>query len=73
MTDPVTFDIDFRDEKHFYDVVRWMETNVGHGKDKWTIDGRVLKHLKKGLTIVRTVRVFDPTFDKSNSLYLALI
>ena len=73
MTEPVTFNIEFRDEQHFYGVVKWMENNVGHGKDKWTIEGRVLKHLKKGQAIVRTVKVFDPTFDKENSLYLALI
>lgn len=39
---PVTF----RDRKHFYSVVNWLNEHVGRGKENWTIHGRPLKVIK---------------------------
>ena len=42
-----TFSLTFRDKSHFNKVICWLNTNVGHGKDKWTTSGRILRHLKQ--------------------------
>lgn len=73
MSEAVTFNVTFRDKEHFYRVVKWMEQNVGHGKGKWTIEGRVLKFLKKGNSVTRLVKVFDPVFESETALYLSLL
>lgn len=68
-----TFAVTIRDRDHFYKIVNWLNTNVGKGEDKWTMEGRVLKSLKQGKSITRKVYVFRPDFDAEASLYLSLL
>lgn len=42
-----TIPVTFRDRKHFYAVVGWLNTHIGRGKENWTIHGRPLKTIKK--------------------------
>jgi hypothetical protein len=68
-----TFRVTIRDREHFYKLVNWLNTNVGKGQDKWTMEGRVLKTLKNGKTISPKVYIFREDFDPSSSLYLSLL
>lgn len=67
------FAINFRDKEHFNTIVKWLNTNVGHGKDNWTMDGRILRHLKQGKPIVRNVIIRNPDVAEECSLYLTLL
>ena len=69
----VVFSITFRDTDHFNQIVKWLNSNVGHGKVNWTMNGRVLKHLKKGSPISRQVVIHNKEFDVESSLFLTLI
>ncbi len=68
-----TFRVTIRDRDHFVKLINWLNTNVGKGKDKWTMEGRVLKTLKQGKTISPKIYIFRPDFDESSSLYLSLL
>jgi hypothetical protein len=68
-----TFRVTIRDRDHFYKLVNWLNTNVGKGQDKWTMEGRVLKTLKGGKTVSPKVYIFREDFDPSSSLYLSLL
>ena len=68
-----TFRVTIRDREHFYKIVNWLNTNVGKGEDKWTMEGRVLKTLKQGKTVSPKVYVFREDFDPAGSLYLSLL
>lgn len=68
------FNMTFRNIDHFYKVVNWLNTNVGKGKDKWTIEGRVLRQLKQSTNpVTRKVYIYVKDFDSQSSLYLNLI
>lgn len=68
-----TFRVTIRDREHFYKLVNWLNTNVGKGEDKWTMEGRVLKTIKAGKTVSPKIYVFKQDFDPSSSLYLSLL
>ena len=68
-----TFRVTIRDRDHFYKLVNWLNTNVGKGEDKWTMEGRVLKTLKQGKTVNPKIYIFRADFDTSSSLYLSLL
>lgn len=68
-----TFTITFRDTGHFYRVVNWMNSQVGKGGDKWTVQGRVLKTLKQQKTVTSKVYVFVENFDESAASFLSLV
>lgn len=70
-----TFTINFRDTEHFYKVINWLNANVGKGKDKWTIEGRVKRLLvnNRGLAVAKKVYIFTKDFDPQSSLYLNLL
>jgi hypothetical protein len=68
-----TFRVTIRDREHFYKLVNWLNTNVGKGEDKWTMEGRVLKTLKGGKTVSPKIYIFNSEFDTSSSLYLSLL
>lgn len=71
-----TFTINFRDTEHFYKVVNWLNANVGKGKDKWTIEGRVKRLLsgnRTGSVVSKKVYIFTSDFDPQSSLYLNLL
>ena len=68
-----TFRVTIRDRDHFYKLVNWLNTNVGKGQDKWTMEGRPLKTLKNGKTVSPKVYIFREDFDPSSSLYLSLL
>ena len=68
-----TFRVTIRDREHFYKLVNWLNTNVGKGEDKWTMEGRVLKTLKNGKTVSPKIYIFNSEFDTSSSLYLSLL
>lgn len=68
-----TFRVNIRDIPHFYKLVNWLNTNVGKGEDKWTMEGRVLKSLKQGKTVSPKVYIFRQDFDPASSLYLSLL
>ena len=67
------FRVNIRDTAHFYKIVNWLNTNVGKGKEKWTMEGRVLKSLKGGKPVSPKVYIFIPNFDEQASLYLSLL
>ena len=67
------FRVTIRDRDHFYKLVNWLNTNVGKGADKWTMEGRVLKTLKQGKTVSPKIYIFKTDFDPSSSLYLSLL
>jgi hypothetical protein len=69
----IKINISFRDRDHFYKVVKWLNTNVGHGKDNWTIDGRVLRLLKRHTIVNRAVIIRNMSFQKDDALYLSLL
>lgn len=68
-----TFRVTIRDRDHFYKIVNWLNTNVGKGTDKWTMEGRVLRNLKAGKTVSPKVYIFKEDFDESATLYLSLL
>lgn len=68
-----TFRVTIRDKDHFYKLVSWLNTNVGKGEDKWTMEGRVLKTLKQGKSVSPKIYIFKDDFDPSSSLYLSLL
>jgi hypothetical protein len=68
-----SFRITIRDREHFYKLVNWLNTNVGKGQDKWTMEGRVLKSLKVGKSANPKIYIFKEDFDESSSLYLSLL
>ena len=68
-----TFRVTIRDRDHFYKIVNWLNTNVGKGEDKWTMEGRVLRNLKAGKTVTPKVYIFKEDFDTASSLYLNLL
>lgn len=72
-TESAVFNITFRDVEHFNNIVKWLNANVGHGKDNWTMNGRILRHLKRGKEITRAVIIHNKEFDIEGSLYLTLI
>lgn len=72
-SDLMKINIAFRDRDHFYKVVKWLNTNVGHGKDNWTIDGRILRLLKRSQVVNRAVIIRSPSFQKDDALYLSLL
>ena len=67
------FRVTIRDREHFYKLVNWLNTNVGKGKDKWTMEGRVLKTLKGGKAVSPKIYIFREDFDPASSLYLSLL
>ena len=68
-----TFRVTIRDRDHFYKLVNWLNTNVGKGKDKWTMEGRALKTIKAGKTVSPKIYIFREDFDPASSLYLSLL
>ena len=68
-----TFNVTFRDTDHFNKVIKWLNNNVGSGKDCWTINGKVLLHLRRSKQVTRKVSVFVEGFDPSSAVYLSLI
>jgi len=68
-----TFKVTIRDREHFYKIINWLNTNVGKGKDRWTSEGRILKHLKSGKPITRSIYIFRQDFDPQSALYLNLL
>lgn len=68
-----TFRVTVRDRDHFYKIVNWLNANVGKGKDKWTMEGRVLKSVKAGKPVSPKVYIFKEEFDPASSLYLSLL
>ena len=68
-----TFRVTIRDREHFYKLINWLNTNVGKGEDKWTMEGRVLKTLNTGKTVSPKIYIFREDFDESSSLYLSLL
>ena len=68
-----SFSVTFRDKAHFDRVVKWLNNNVGPGKDNWTLEGKVLTHLRKRKQISRKVKIFNKEFDETSAVYLSLI
>jgi hypothetical protein len=68
-----TFRINIRNREHFYNLVNWLNENVGKGADKWTMEGRVLRSLKEGKPISPKVYIFKEGFDPASALYLSLL
>ena len=68
-----SFRIAIRDRDHFYKIVNWLNQNVGKGSDKWTIEGRVPRALKKGKVVSPLIYIFQEDFDTTSSLYLSLL
>lgn len=68
-----SFRVTIRDHEHFYKLVNWLNDNVGKGKDKWTMEGRVLRSLNSGKTVSPKIYIFREDFDESSSLYLSLL
>lgn len=67
------FRVTIRDREHFYKIVNWLNTNVGKGEDKWTMEGRVLKKLVNGVTVSPNIYIFNQDFDTESSVYLSLV
>lgn len=68
-----SFRIIVRDRVHFYKVVKWLNENVGKGQDHWTMGGRVLRQLAKGISVDTMIYIFHEDFEKESALYLSLI
>jgi hypothetical protein len=69
----VNFRVTIRDREHFYRIVNWLNTNVGKGVDKWTMEGRALKSLKAGKTVSRMIYIYREGVDEAASVYLTLL
>lgn len=65
--------VDFRDKEHFYKVINWLLDNAGIVKKDWTIEGRVLKRLKRRGPTRALVKIFNKQFDESSLLFLQLL
>ncbi len=68
-----TFRLTIRDRDHFYKIVNWLNTNVGKGEDKWTMEGRALKIIKQGKSLNRAIYIYRQDFDPTSALYLNLL
>lgn len=68
-----TFQITVRDIEHFYKLVNWLNINVGRGEDQWTMRGKILKSLKRGIPVNTKIYIFKEDFDVAASLYLSLL
>lgn len=67
-----SFDITFRSPEHFREMIKWLNENVGRGKENWTLNGRVLRHLKQSKQITRKVLIYNESFDPDVASWLAL-
>lgn len=68
-----TFTILFRDMEHFKRIISYLNKTVGRGKESWTMEGRIQRHLRRGISIKRKVFIFKKDFDESIALYLTLL
>lgn len=68
-----SFRVTIRDKTHFYKIVNWLNSAIGKGTDKWTMEGRALKLLKEGKSVSRRIYVYIDNFDESSALYLSLL
>lgn len=39
------FQFTVRDKEHFYQVIRWLNANIGHGNRNWSMTNKTLKGL----------------------------
>ena len=68
-----SFRVTIRDRDHFYRLVNWLNTNVGKGSKKWTMEGRVLKTLNAGKTVNPYIYIYIEDFDETSASYLSLL
>lgn len=68
-----SFKLVVRDREHFYKIVNWLNVNIGRGKHRWTMEGKVLKAIKSGKTINPKVYIFDEKFDIESAVFLSLL
>lgn len=69
-----SFRIKFRDVKHFYVVVNWLNSTIGRGREKWTMSGRkTLARLQKGETPVVAVYIYTDNFSDADATALSLM
>ena len=69
-----SFSLKVRDTEHFYKVVKWLNTNVGRGSDKWTMKGKIRRQLQSGAGPVETVvYIFIDEFSEDNALFVNLL
>lgn len=67
------FRVPIRDREHFFRIINWMNSNVGKGREFWSIEGKVMKHLDRNKTVVKTIYVYVDDFDETISTYLNLL
>lgn len=68
-----TFSILFRDMEHFKRVISYLNKMVGRGTESWTIEGKIQRHLRRGISIKRKIYIFKKDFDESIAIYLTLL
>lgn len=68
----VSFKITFNNVKQFYKLVHQLNKMVGHGKENWTMRGRVLKHLRHHKSATVIVLVFNTDFTHEDATFLML-
>lgn len=59
----MSYGLQFTSLESFYELVRWLNENVGYGRDNWTMDGKVVKHLRKGRPVRVTLYIINPVCD----------
>lgn len=68
-----TFNITVRDKAHFDKLIIWLNQNVGRGANSWSMEGRILKTLKRGKPITTQIYIFNPEIEKDVALFLTLL
>lgn len=68
------FNIVIRDEAHFRTIIRWMNANIGMGRENWSMSGRqVLNHVKEGKKPKVTIYIMHGRYDEEGLTYLSLL
>jgi len=58
-----TVSVTFRDRSQFYRIIKWLNSNIGHGKDNWSMTSGILKKITRGTTVNATISIYNERYD----------
>jgi hypothetical protein len=67
------FNVLLRDVEHFNKIILYLNEHVGRGVNNWTIGGRVLRILRRGVSVERTFYIFNQEVDESLAVFIKLL
>ncbi len=65
-------DVTIKSIDNFYEIVKWLNSHIGQGKNQWTMEGRIRKKLERGDVVNTRIHIFRPDFDVDDVLVFIL-